>query len=67
MRIEAPAVGVDDGRCKVDTLAGCGVAVGRDLDNMCRMRADCRRMGAPLRAGGKVFLIGAQIGIGVVA
>ena len=50
MCIEAPVVGVDDGRCKVDTLAGCGVAVGRDLDNMCRMRSGCRRMGAPLRA-----------------
>ena len=66
MRIEAPAVGVDDGRRKVDALAGCGAAVGRDLDNMRRMRADGRIMGAPLRAGGKVFLIGTQIGIGIV-
>ena len=62
MSIEAPAVGVDDGRCKVDALAGCGAPVGRDLDNMCRMRAGCRIMGTPLRAGGKVFLIGTQIG-----
>lgn len=65
MCIKASAVGVDDGRCKDDTLTGCGAAVGRDLGNMCRMRTRCRIMGAPLRAGGKVFLIGAQVGIGV--
>ena len=66
MCIEALAVGVDDGRCKVDALAGCGAAVGSDLDNMRRMRADGRIMGTPLRAGGKVFLIGTQIGIEIV-
>ena len=63
MRVEAPAIGVDDGRRKVNALTGCGAHVARDLGNKRRMRAGHGLVGAPLRAGGEVFLVGAQIGI----
>ena len=65
MSIEAPAIGVDDGRCKSNALAGRGAHVARDLGNIRRMRAGRGLMGAPLRASGEVFLVGAQIGVGV--
>ena len=65
MRVEAPAIGVDDGRCKSNPLAGCGAAVVHDLGNIRRMRAGRGLVGTPLRTGGEVFLVGAQIGIRV--
>ena len=53
MRIESLVVGIDDGRCKGDAFAGYSTAIGRNFDNMRRVRADCRIMGAPLRAAAK--------------
>ena len=63
MRIEAPTIGVDDGRCKSNALTGCGAAVVHDLGNIRRMRTGRGLVGTPLRAGGEVLLVGAQIGI----